>query len=101
MDFVALENERMAWSLEVFPEATPISSLHKAREEIKEIYEDITHATRAPEEYADAIMCLFDSAGRQGISATEIVEAYGKKLEINKGRTWIKNADNTYSHVKN
>lgn len=45
-------------------------------------------------------MCLFDSAGRAGVSVEDIFEAFALKLEINKTRTWIKNPDNTYSHKK-
>lgn len=101
-DIVQLENERMAWSRKVFPEATAISSLRKLEEEIKEIEKDINEGKRLPEEYADALMCLFDSAGRQPIPILpqEIIEAFSVKLEKNKNRDWVKNADNTYSHVK-
>lgn len=100
LNLVTLENERLEWSLKQFPEATPLSSLIKAKEEIKEIESDIEQGIKRPEEYADALMCIFDSAGRQGISAQDIVEAFSKKLHINKNREWIKNHDNTYSHKK-
>jgi hypothetical protein len=96
-----LEAERLAWSLETFTEATPISSLRKLESEIKEIESDINAGIKNPEEYADALMCLFDSAGRHGIFPDEIFEAYATKTEKNKARTWTKNADNSYSHVKN
>jgi hypothetical protein len=96
-----LENERLQWSLKTFPEATAISSLRKLEEEIKEIESDINSGKKVPEEYADALMCLFDSAGRHGISVNEIICAFALKLIINKNREWIKNPDNTYSHVKN
>lgn len=61
---------------------------------------DITAGIKRPEEYADALMCLFDSAGRQGILPENIFRAFAKKLKVNKARKWIKNPDNTYSHVK-
>lgn len=97
---IQLEAERLAWSLKTFPEATSISSLRKLETEIKEIESDILAGIRQPEEYADALMCLFDSAGRQGIFPEEIYEEYAKKFEINKNRKWVKNPDNSYSHVK-
>ena len=100
MDIVKLEMERLKWSLETFPEATAQSSLRKLEEEIKEIDRDIINGVREPEEFADALMCLFDSAGRYGIGVEEIFSAFAEKLEKNKKRIWKKNPDNTYSHVK-
>lgn len=97
---IELEKERFEWSLKTFPEATAISSLRKLEEEINEIEVDIASGRRIPVEYADALMCLFDSAGRHGIAAEAIFEAFEMKLAENKARTWKKNADNTYSHVK-
>lgn len=97
-----LEQERFKWSFETFPDSTALSSLKKLASEIKEIESDIVLGVRNPIEYADALMCLFDSAARQKepISPWEIFEAFAQKLEINKGRTWIKNDDNSYSHQK-
>ncbi|WP_192579301.1 dATP/dGTP pyrophosphohydrolase domain-containing protein [Dyadobacter aurulentus] len=97
---IELEKERMVWALETFPEATAVSSLRKCESEIKEIEENIEAGIQDAEEYADAIMCLFDSAGRNGITIEQIVSAFAKKLEKNKSRTWVKNDDNSYSHVK-
>lgn len=94
------EKERMKWSLDTFKEATALSSLRKCEEEIEEIEVNIVEKHKDPEEYADAIMCLFDSAGRDGITADQIKEAYIKKVAINKARKWVKNPNNTYSHVK-
>lgn len=99
---IELEKERLEWSLKTFPEADAISSLRKLEQEIEEIEVDIIEGYRAPDEYADALMCLFDSAGRQKVPITpeEIFNAFEKNLEINKNRIWKKNPDNTYSHVK-
>ncbi len=98
----ALEAERLAWSLKTFPDATPISSLRKLEEEIKEVENDIINGAinSINEEYADCLMCLFDSAGRLGITPQLIFEAFALKFEKNKNRTWYKNPDNTYSHKK-
>lgn len=100
MDIIELEEQRLRWSLDKFPDASPISSLRKLESEIEEIEVDIVEGHRNPEEYADALMCLFDSAGRQGIFVEEIFESFAEKFEINKKRKWKKNPDNTYSHVK-
>ena len=95
-----LEAERLAWSLEVFNEATPISSLRKLESKIKEIEQDLLAGNDPREEFADALMCLFDAAGRSGIYPQAIFEAFERKLVINKARVWKKNPDNSYSHVK-
>lgn len=97
---VELENIRRPWAMQIFPEATAISSLRKLEEEIEEIENDINHDVKDPIEYADAMMCLFDSAARHGISAAQIRDAFEEKLEINLNRKWKKNPNNTYSHVK-
>lgn len=97
---IELENERWPWSEKTFPEATPLSSLCKLREEIKEIEQDLSQGNLYPEEYADAMMCLLDSAKRAGITVEEILLAYELKTEKNKKRKWSKNPDNSYSHIK-
>lgn len=94
-----LESERLKWSIETFPDTTATSSLRKLESEIKEIEANIIMNKKDPVEYADALMCLFDSAGRQGISVYEIFEAFEEKLSKNKIRKWNKNSDNSYSHI--
>lgn len=101
-DILQLEKERLEWSLKTFTEATSISSLRKCEAEIKEIEEAIilkTPSGKLAEEYVDALMCLLDSAGRNGILLQEIIAIYERKFEINKKRTWKKNPDNSYSHI--
>lgn len=105
-NLIYLEHERMKWASRTFPEATSQSSLEKLKEEIKEV-EELLNSPRLKyrqqdlaEEYADCLMCILDSAGRIGIQVEEVIIAFEIKTEINKGRTWIKNPDNTYSHVK-
>lgn len=98
-----LENERFEWSLKTFPEATIGSSILKAQEEIHEVlksFRDGETKEQTAEEYADIVKAIFDSAGRAGITVHDIRNAFEKKLAKNKARTWVKNADNTYSHVK-
>lgn len=109
LNIVELERQRLEWSLKNFPDATYFSSLRKLKEEIKEVEKELKYLEKFPEqyslpkltmEYADCLMCLFDSAGRAGIPVEDIIESFEEKLEINKERKWVKNPDNTYSHVK-
>lgn len=97
-----LEEERYAWSLATFPEASALGSLKKLKEEADEIEVNISEGERDVMEYADCLMCLFDSARRQEnpITIQEIFDAFEQKLEINKKRTWEKNDNGSYSHVK-
>lgn len=79
-----LQSARFAWSIETFPESTPISALRHLEKEIKEIEQDINNGIKNPMEYADALMCLLDSASRQGISVNSILFAFEEKHKINK-----------------
>lgn len=99
-NLVQLEEERMKWSLRNFPEATAESSLLKLLEEVQEIQCDLMNDKRPVEEYVDGLMCILDSAGRRAIYLPELIEGYERKLEKNKARKWVKNDDNTYSHIK-
>lgn len=88
---VELEAERLEWSLKKFPEATQFSSLIKLKSEIKKVEVELKNALHGmfdnlAEEYADCLICLFDSAGRAGIKPPEIFEAFEKKLSKNKNR---------------
>jgi hypothetical protein len=98
--FIALESLRMAWSEKTFPEATATSAIAKCKEELKEIEVNLQKGIKDPEEYADALMCLFDSAGRDGISARKILYAFERKFYKNISRRWQHNGDGTYSHLK-
>lgn len=101
-----LEAERLEWSKKTFGEATPISSIRKLESELKEVEQHLEvlafdrNQTELTEEYADCLMCLFDSAGRVDILPDDIFDAFAKKLEKNKSRKWVKNIDNSYSHIK-
>ncbi len=99
-----LEAARLAWSLKIFTQATETSSLLKLRKEIEEVEEELASPKRNYKalalEYADCVMCLLDSAGRAGVSVTEILEAFEEKNKINFADEWKKNDDNTYSRIK-
>ena len=104
MTIQELEAIRLNWSLEVFSEATALSSLQKLKEEIKEVELSLSfhpnNIADLHEEYADCLMCLFDSAGRAGVTPNQIFEAFRLKLKKNQERKWVKNQNNTYSHIK-
>ena len=97
-----LEEERRLWSIKTFPKSTALSSLQKLKTEVEEIEKDIISGIWRPEEYADVLMCLFESGSRQvpPIYPEDIFKAFETKLSINKQRDWIANEDNTYSHLK-
>lgn len=99
IDIIQLENDRFEWSKATFPNSTPLSSIKHLIKEAREIEQDILGGIKRPEEYADALMCLFDSAQRQKISVEEIFKAFKEKLVVNKNREWNINPDNSYSHV--
>lgn len=105
--FEYLFNDFVEWAIPTFAESTPYSSLQKLSDEIAEVME--AFATRDTYtdgehvlcmEYADCLMCIIDSAARSGISIEAIKAMFKIKLRINKKRGWIKNIDNTYSHIK-
>lgn len=99
--FIELERERSQWSNKIFPEATAFSSLLKAEEEINEIKLDLEEKNPNVFEYVDALMCIFDSAQRAGFPVEKIRDAYEEKNRINiHEREWVKNPNNTYSHIK-
>jgi len=102
LTFEQLMNKHTDFTLSTFTEANPLSSLNKLREEMDEVAHEINHGSYGEslmEEYVDCIMCLLDSAARLGIGANMIRSAFEKKIEKNLSRTWVKNEDNTYSHV--
>lgn len=102
--FEELMIEFLEFSIPTFPEADQASSLIKFSDEFEELIEAI-HAKPANrsavvEEYVDCLMCLIDSAFRANINPLELKEVFKLKTQVNKKRRWIKNPDNTYSHLK-
>lgn len=101
--FSVLIREFQEFALKSFPNATATSSLFKLQEEKLELslcLQKEMYTTDLAFEYADCLMCIFDSANRAGISVSELIGAFYEKLEINKSRKWIENPDKTYSHEK-
>jgi len=105
--FDVLMAQFTSFSLKTFEDATASSSLEKLEDEIKEVRAAFDNDTRMglnklnlAKEYADCIMCLLDSAARKGLSIAELKSAFDMKLTINMSRKWVKNDNNTYSHVQ-
>lgn len=107
--FESLAFAHVDFTFKTFPETTAISSILKCRGELLETKEELELGNPADEgarlalaeEYADCFLCLIDSYARASLRTDEILEAIGKKIAKNKSRTWVKNVDNTYPHVKN
>ncbi len=100
-EYLSLFNQFVHFALTTFEDASPISSLKKLGEEIKEVIKEIQYGHQnLAEEYIDCMMCILYSAARANIYPSDLQEAFAKKLKINQARIWIKNGDNTYSHEK-
>lgn len=109
-----------AWTIEKFPNSTPISSLKGLKREVEETIEAIESFNIADKigkldgnnggleiyhdavriEYADCLMYLIDSARRFGLSVDDLFFSLDEKLQINLQRQWKQNDDLSYSHIK-
>jgi phosphoribosyl-ATP pyrophosphohydrolase len=93
----------MDWSVSIFKNATAFSAINKLKSEANELQWAIKamDKSRIKDEYADCLLCLFNSASNSGFTAQELIQAAEEKAEINYNRTWkIDGSGNTYSHVK-
>lgn len=109
MSLIDLFKQHQEFAQKKFPESTWESSLEGLKEEIKEVKfaQDDCKVIDGKEsrnalglEYMDCLMYLLDSMKRSGFEASEIPLLFKQKLDINLKRDWVKNDDNTYSHVK-
>lgn len=94
--------EHSAFVRKIFPESTFESTLIHLEEEIAEVRQSHSEGKEfeVVEEIADCILCLISAATKEGIGICQIIYAIKHKIAVNKNRTWVKNPDNTYSHVK-
>ena len=67
---------------------------------LKKEIEEVINAPNDRLEWADCFLLLLDAAFRNGYSMQDLIDFGIEKLEINKKRTWTKNKDGTFSHVK-
>jgi NTP pyrophosphatase (non-canonical NTP hydrolase) len=102
MYFEWIIDQFIKFSLRAYPDATAKSSLEKLKEEIKEVENELMEGAiyNIAEEYADCLMCVYHSASKAGIQPKVLMNAFADKLAKNEKRKWVKNANNTYSHVK-
>jgi len=101
--FETIVSEHLEWASVTFPKGTAVGALLHLKREADEVIHDILNSASKEyktEEYADCLGCLMDSINREGISIAELLDAYDKKLQKNKGRTWRDNGDGSYSHIK-
>jgi hypothetical protein len=101
--FEILYQEHLAFTTSTFTETTPMSSLEKCEDEIKEVKQLLNGDNVFPpheltEEYVDCVMCLLDSMARAGIDLDTFRAAFSRKVKINNVRSWKKNENNYYSH---
>ena len=85
------------WANETFGWADIATQLRRARQEMEELLD--AHAkgqsySALAEEAADVCICLFR------LIASIDPQAINKKMEINRGRVWMKNGDGTGYHKK-
>ena len=84
--------------VEKFPLCTWEASVEKAIEECKEIL--TAPRSKRPAEYADAIICLFNAASFDGLTAEDIYIALQYKNMVNSRRKFELRADGTYQHIE-
>lgn len=51
------------------------------------------------EEAADVFIALLGACFHRGWSATQLAVAALDKIEVNRGRTWVRQPDGTYQHA--
>lgn len=102
MNIKELLTDYQKWNLETFLGENAMHPLLKLESEIQEVREALENETdeEVATEIADCIMCLLSCAGRRGIPAQNVLDAFAKKFQKNKTRKWKRNADGTYSHIK-
>ena len=92
----SLYNEIGTWSKSAFPDADSIAHMKKAIAEAHEVIDNPSDIT----EYADCLIAIFAAAYKQNIELPELLTSIQSKLSLNKKRTWLKQSDGTYQHVK-
>lgn len=80
-----------------FPLATWQDCLAKAAKECQEIL--TAPRSKRPEEYADAIICIFNAASKDGFDANDIMTAMWYKDMVNDNRKFEIRSDGLYQHV--
>ncbi len=103
-----LINEIGQWSESTFSHQNSISKLHHLQKEVAELIHAIEQAPSESvknndvnHEFADCFILLLDAARKEGLSATNILNAIVEKMEINKSRKWGKPDENgVMEHIR-
>ena len=90
-----LYEEIGTWCKNAFPDSNSIDHLQKLKNEAEEAKE----TPYKIEEYADCMIALLAGAWKADIAFFELVEAVGRKMEVNKKRDWKRLSDGTYQHL--
>ncbi len=103
-----LFQKHVEFTAKKFPESTYESSLIGLQREIKEVMlarndyyviDGQENRKKLGLEYVDCFMYLVDSFKRAGFLISELPVLFEEKSLINDNREWIKNEDNSYSHI--
>lgn len=109
-EFECIQNfmdDNRAWTNEVFPGATTLSSLRHLESEVREAIEaeeqgemfDGRHVSLM--EFADMYLIFLNSASRKGFSFEDIHRAGLNKMWINRNRKWgPQNEQGYYEHIE-
>lgn len=76
---------QIAWNKETFGPDRPVEGvLDHLGKELQELHAD----PQDPMEWADMLVLVIDGASRAGLSPKELIQAYHRKMEINRARKW-------------
>jgi NTP pyrophosphatase (non-canonical NTP hydrolase) len=89
----SLAREIREWADATFPNRTDQSMFLKLYGEIAELIEGKDPET----EVADVLILVLDYAARKGINPSTAVQ---NKMNINRGRAWVRNDLGVWQHVK-
>ena len=84
-DLDSLTAEMELWISQVLPERSPFDTATKIVEEASELLHALHHKGDVASECADILVLLLDVALLEGF---DLQEAFEKKMEINRNRTW-------------
>lgn len=90
----------ISWASFTFLGTTIESAFKKLDEENFEFH--LVAGSNSPdkkvlEEAVDVLMCLLFCLNKRNLTPSDLMDAFAKKLEVNKSRDWKQNADSTYS----
>lgn len=96
-------DDNNSWSVEKFGDCLAVAPLTHLSKEVREtinaiLFDEPDESIRM--EFADCFILLMQSAHKFGLSFEDVFNAAKKKMEINKRRTWGRNNDGTYGHIK-